>query len=349
MQKFGKAFFFSLLTASITSNAWAITNFAPDYSDQDLRIDSAEKDEIFPNSPLIDHSSKAQLERLTKALKKFPDSAMLYAERAQVYADMDQYDNALKDIDEAVKVHPERESYYWSRAQIQMHLKNYKAALADCTLAKQMAPGFRCWISDLIRAQIYKSMGSSNESKVAAQEALNSMANYGASDDFHHNELEKLLNGQTFKPERKTEKSTQVVEALAKLSQLDKPPSDELLAKILGLTESDLQRPLKSPNEHLYFVKADHSPWLRIRKDYTETPVRCCALEVHLDSDICSLNEADLKTKLNAFESKPEVGVLASPGGPERLLNATGEHCRVTFILQPGGFQSLSSAQFTWN
>lgn len=327
-----------LFFVGFATQARAMSYFSPDYGDEPKA--QCERSVIFPESSSADQSPNAQLERLNKAINKFTDSAMLFEKRARLYDDMKRYNDALADINTAIELHSEREGYYWSRAEVELHLKNYAAALQDCAFAKKVAAGSLGWTSDWLRAQIYKAMGRSDDSIAAARDALNSIVNYGVSQDnrYPYNEVKKLLAGQPFKPEKRTTGKQHILDTLARLSQLEKLPSNPQLLNVLGLSADDVKNSFSDSN--LYIVKATTSPWLRIR-------LADSALVLDLDSDVCSISEVDLKTQLRATEKQDSEGI-SSTGGPEKSLYLTNNHCRVAFTIQPGGYHSLSRVEFMW-
>lgn len=322
-----------------------IQDFSPDYSEPALT--DSERQQIFPQAPDADYSEQARLLRLNAALAKHPKTTTLLARRAVVLADLSKFGPALQDIDEAIKAHPERDPYYWDCAQIYMQSKNYDAALEDCKTARRLTSPSRRWISDWIRAEIFKSMGKKEDSMLAARTALDSMANCGFTNENLLNQVKALLNEQKYEPVKRLDGRDRIIGAISDLCKESSPPSDSRLAEILGLSQADLKTPLVAPNESLYVLTRDDTPWLKIKKVMIGDAHQYRGLTVEIDSDKCSLNEQDLKHAFGARESEMDLG-LKSGAGLEKSLNCSYEHCRLAFVLQPGGYRSLTNVDITW-
>ncbi len=88
-----------------------------------------------------DQEMQQELEYLIEMIDQHPQSAKLYAERANIFMLMDKPVQALSDIEAAVDLEPDNPQYLTNRALAYRHFERHDHALADLNKAIALEPG----------------------------------------------------------------------------------------------------------------------------------------------------------------------------------------------------------------
>ncbi len=88
----------------------------------------------------IDPEYKRQLENLVAMMDQHPQSAKLYAERANLFVLMKKTMQALHDIDMAVELDPDNSDYHTNKAQLLRQFKRNEEALEELMTAIKLDP-----------------------------------------------------------------------------------------------------------------------------------------------------------------------------------------------------------------
>ncbi len=91
------------------------------------------------NAPL---GNKGNIASLTQVIKKNPQDPNALNLRGTAYAQIRQYDNALKDFNSAISINPNYYQAYNNRALLYYKTKKYERAMADYNEAIRLAPKY---------------------------------------------------------------------------------------------------------------------------------------------------------------------------------------------------------------
>jgi tetratricopeptide (TPR) repeat protein len=116
----------------------------------------------------------------TKAISLRPDEERFWSERASLYTEIKQNENALKDLDKAISLKPLEADYYSQRALLYKGFKQYEKALKDYHMAIQLSTSSDEWITPWhlaylheSRAEIYQLIKQTEKARYDLQEACN--------------------------------------------------------------------------------------------------------------------------------------------------------------------------------
>ena len=74
---------------------------------------------------------ESAIKDLDEAIKLKPDESWHYFHRALANFELEQYESAIKDLDEAIKLKPDETWRYFHRARAKKELKKYRDAIKD--------------------------------------------------------------------------------------------------------------------------------------------------------------------------------------------------------------------------
>lgn len=119
---------------------------APANADDVVRVtsESATSGVVAGTSANADSAKSIEARKLIEIanlkIRKEPNNDKYYAARAQCYADLDEYSEALADINRAIELTAHEQSYFQLRGGIESHLRNYAAASRDFDSALATGP-----------------------------------------------------------------------------------------------------------------------------------------------------------------------------------------------------------------
>jgi tetratricopeptide (TPR) repeat protein len=118
--------------------------------------DDTRQSSRIPPLPAFNNKNRIQksIEFLSKAIKRNSRSATAYYKRAELYAEIRQWTEALDDINKALDINPNRGIFLISRARVLRQLRQYDKALIDARRAeglKESLPGLYTILGDLMQ------------------------------------------------------------------------------------------------------------------------------------------------------------------------------------------------------
>lgn len=92
----------------------------------------------FSNEALLEKDPKQRIDILTKALKVYPQSELLYAQRGIAYKEINNYKKAIEDLNNAIRINPNLSSSYVDRGYLFDEFGEYEKAIKDFDRASEL-------------------------------------------------------------------------------------------------------------------------------------------------------------------------------------------------------------------
>lgn len=102
-------------------------------------------------------------------IKRDPNEAMHYYDRAWAYRQLDELEDAIIDINSAIKLEPKTSLFYYDKARFEYDSNRYKEAIVTCTKAIELKPTENKYI---LRGKIYREIGNNQKSLIDFDKAL---------------------------------------------------------------------------------------------------------------------------------------------------------------------------------
>jgi tetratricopeptide (TPR) repeat protein len=105
-----------------------------------------------------DGNSDKALSELNKGLKRYPLSASLFIDRANLMAEAGQFDSAMDDLERAIKLEPDNFRAYFERACLYEKRNQFEQAIQDFSKSYELEPSYSNSLYK--RGLIHKKMGN---------------------------------------------------------------------------------------------------------------------------------------------------------------------------------------------
>jgi len=123
-----------------------------------------------------------KIEEYTKKIKEEPNNDIYYYNRGTTYANLSNFDNAIKDFNEAIKLNPNDDESYYNRGVTHMELKDYNSAISDFDKAIKLNPNDASYFFN--RGTAYANLSNFDNAIINYNEAIKLNPN---DDEFYYN------------------------------------------------------------------------------------------------------------------------------------------------------------------
>ncbi len=115
------------------------------------------------------------LRDLNRAIELAPNDAQAYANRGTVYSNLQQYDKALQDLKKAIDLAPDDERFYVSRGVVYAKMEEYDNALRDLNKAIELRPDYTG--AYMNRSAVYSKLGQHENALSDSNKAIELASN----------------------------------------------------------------------------------------------------------------------------------------------------------------------------